>query len=131
MNGSAPALRNHKSSRRWGKSIAFGALVILACVLIAGVALFVWSRFETPDRIASRIQNFAPYFAIWRLALITMVIAFWRPLCERIARWRDLADYELHTLLAHRWTVAVALLLTELIAVQRLPLVLTARLGGE
>lgn len=60
-----------------------------------------------------------------------MVIAFWRPLCERIARWRNLADYQLNALLAHQWTVAVALLLTELIVVQRLPLVLAARLGGE
>lgn len=64
MNGSAPELRNRKASRRWGKGIAFGALVILACFLTAGLALLVWSRFETPDRIAFRIQNFAPYFAI-------------------------------------------------------------------
>jgi len=129
MNGSAPAYR--KASRRWTRMIAFGALVILACALIAGLALFIWSRFETPDRIASRLQTVEPYLAIWRLGLIALVIAFWRPLCERIARWRDLADYELHTLLAHQWTVAVVLLLTELIVVQRLPLVLAARLGGE
>ncbi len=129
MNGSSAGLR--KPTARWSKSIAFGTLVLLTCLLTAGFALFVWSRFETPDRIAFRIQNFAPYFAIWRLATITMVIAFWRPLCERIARWRDLADYELHTLLAHRWTLAVVLLLTELIVVQRLPLAVAAGLGGE
>ncbi len=127
MNG----VRNRKASRRWSKSIAFGALVILACVLIAGFALFVWSRFETPDRIASRLKAVEPYSAIWRLALITMVIAFWHPLCERIARWRHLAAREINALLAHRWTVAVVLLLTELIVVQRLPLVVAARLGGE
>ncbi len=125
MKGSTPELRNRKASRRWAKGIPFGTLVITA-----GFALFVWSRFETPDRIAFRIQNFAPYFAIWRLALITMVIAFWRPLCERIALWRHLAAHELNALLAHRWTVAVALLLTEIIVVQRLPLV-AARLGGQ
>lgn len=129
MNGSAPALRNRKASRRWGKRIAFGALVILACVLIAGFALFVWSRFESPDRISSRLQAVEPYLAIWRLALIALVIAFWRPLCKRIARLRDLAECELHTLLAHRWTLAVVLLLTELIVVQRLPLILMAKLG--
>lgn len=131
MNGSTPELRNRKASRRWGKGIAFGALVILACVLIAGFALFVWSRFESPDRIASRLQAVEPYLAIWRLALITMIVVFWRPLCERIGRWRELTDYELNALLAHQWTVAVVLLLTELIVVQRLPLVLAARLVGE
>lgn len=131
MNGSAPELRHRKASRRWAKMIAFGVLVTLACVLIAGFAVFVWSRFETPVRIAFRLQAVEPYLAIWRLGLIALVVAFWCPLCERIARWRDLADYELHTLLAHRWTVAVALLLTELVVVQRLPLVVATRLGGE
>ncbi len=131
MNGPAPLLRIRKASRRWNRMIAFGALVVLACLLTAGFALFVWSRFETPVRIASRLQAVEPYLAIWRLALITMVIAFWRPLCKCIARLRDLADYELNVLLAHRWTVAVALLLAELMVVQRLPLILAARLGGE
>lgn len=129
MNGTAPASNNCKPSRRWIKGIAFGTLVILACVLIGGFALFVWGRFETPDRIASHLQSLQPYLVIWRLALIAVVVALWRPLC--LARRRDLADYELKALLTHRWTVAVAFLLTELIVVQRLPLVLAARLGGE
>lgn len=113
----------------WVRSVVVAVLrFVLVMVALFMLGLFVFSRFDDPAGLAAQIDSWRPYLQVWRLLLIAALIGFWGPICNLIGQLRRLDDETVTELRRMRWTVAVILLLVELIVIQRLPLVLLQQL---
>ncbi len=98
-----------------GTLLGWTLLVVLAAVLLA-----VWSFYPSPASIARALDEGAPWFLAWRLALFGVLIGLWPFWADRIARWYSLDRAQHAQLIEARWTVALWLIALELLLGQNL-----------
>lgn len=77
---------------------------------------------------AAWVSN-APWFGLWRLALMLGLVVLWPRLMTVLGQRRGLSEAQMTRLAASRWELACLLLMIELVLVQALPLRLAALLG--
>lgn len=112
--------------RRLARLTGHFAAAMLAAVVLAGIALLLWSRWESAEAISARLQSLRLFLDAGRLALLALFVTAWGPLMAWRGRAYGLSEVRITELKAQRWKVAVVILAVELVLVQNL----LGKIGG-
>ena len=75
----------------------------------------LWSQWQSPLVIGRSLEEARPWLFFWRLTLFGILIGFWPVWARLLTRWRRLTDAQSKRLAGSRWTVAVWLVVLELV----------------
>jgi len=109
----------------WRKAgrFAFRLLLVgggLFLLLIVGLMLMSSFTLEGMEGFRRHMERADEVLIYFRLAVIGLLIGFWRPLNVWLARFRQWPEGQLERVLAGRWWALGMLLFIELVLVQRI-----------
>ncbi len=87
---------------------------------LLGLGWLFWSQGLSPFTIERTLDAARSWLLLWRLALFVILIGFWPVWVRLIARWRHLTDVQRERLAGARWTIAVWLVVLELVLGQNM-----------
>jgi hypothetical protein len=82
---------------------------------LVGLGLLLLSQWQSPLMTGRSLETARPWLLLWRLVLFGVLIGFWPVWVRFLTRWRRLTDAQSARLVGARWTIAVWLVVLELV----------------
>ncbi len=109
----------HGRLRRLARGVATAMAWTMLAVLV-GLGWLFWGQWPSAFPIERTLDAVRPWFLLWRVALFGVLMGFWPFWVRLIARWRHLSDAQHARLAGARWTIAVWLVVLELVLGQNM-----------
>ena len=92
--------------------------ILLAIAIAAG--LVIWTEVVGRAAVLSALRAARPWFILWRLFLLTVLLLYWRPMVAWTAKRFRLSQSSEVALREWRWRAAVGVVVMDLVLVEDL-----------